>query len=583
MDFQSRLNDIMTQLDCTNRDVSNASGLSESVVSRYRNGVRVPRANSEKLNMLVSGLAKIAEEKKISIDKKEILKRLSQEISSYESDNLTLFAENTKKLLSTFGITIKELSIGIGYDPTYLSRILRGERNPKKLDKIVTLISSYFTKYAIEKNQIRETAELIGCVDRIPGNEDELQQIIGFFILPKYDKMLSEHQSSASRMDSFLQKLDEFDLDDYIKVIHFDDIKLPTVPFQIPKSQQYSGIEEFKESEIDFMKTVVLSKSKEDVIIYSDMPITEMAKDGDFSKKYMFGLAMMIKKGLHIDFIHDVNRPWNEMIIGLEGNIPLYMTGKISPYYLKNPESRVFHHLIKVSGAAALVGEAVNDHHEEGRYYLTTKKEDVQYYRSRAAALLKQARPLMDIYSVEKSVEFLEYLAESYDIRGNRKMIFSSLPLFTMSEDLLDRILSENNIDKKTAKRIKTFSRERREKIQQMCMRERIDLIVPKFSEEYFENEPPVLSVPELFLTRGLSYTHEIYSDHLEQTRAFALSLDECTLEISEKLTFKNIDIIIIKGKEVLVSKAKSPTIHFVIKHPRMVKSFENYTVPILL
>ena len=84
MDFQSRLNDIMTQLDCTNRDVSNASGLSESVVSRYRNGVRVPRANSEKLNMLVSGLAKIAEEKKISIDKKEILKRLSQEISSYE-------------------------------------------------------------------------------------------------------------------------------------------------------------------------------------------------------------------------------------------------------------------------------------------------------------------------------------------------------------------------------------------------------------------------------------------------------------------------------------------------------------------
>ena len=583
MDFQSELKRIMTKLNCTNKDVSTASGLSESVVSRYRNGVRVPRSDSEKLNMLVSGLAKIAEEKKISLDEEEILKSLSQETSSFESEKLTLFAENTKKLLSALGITIKELSIGIGYDPTYLSRILRGERNPKKIEKIVTLISTYFAKYAIEKNQIQAVAELIGSVESISDNEDELQQMIGFFILPKYDKVTSEHRSSASRMDSFLQKLDEFDLDDYIRAIHFDDIKLPTVPFQIPKSQQYSGIEEFKASEIDFMKTVVLSKSKGDVILYSDMPITEMAKDGDFSKKYMFGLAMMIKKGLHIDFIHDVNRPWNEMMIGLEGNIPLYMTGQISPFYLKNPESHVFRNLIKVSGSAALVGEAVSNHHDEGRYYLTTKKEDVHYYRARAAAVLKQARPLMDIYSAEKNSEFLEYLSKSYDIQGNRKMIFSSLPLFTMSEELLGKMLSENNIDKETAKRIIEFSRERREKIQQMSMRERIDLVVPQFSEGLFEKEPPVLSVSELFLNRCLRYTYEIYSAHLEQTREFTLSLNVCTLEISEKLTFKNIDITIIKGKEVLVSKAKSPTIHFVIKHPRMVKLFENYSVPIIL
>lgn len=284
MDFKTRLNDIMTQLDCTNRDVANASGLSESVVSRYRNGVRVPKSDSEKFNMLSSGLAKIAEEKKFSIDKEEIRNRLSQETSLYESENLILFTENTKKLLSVFGITIKELSIGIGYNPTYLSRILRGERKPKKLDTIVTLISSYFAKYAIEKNLIRETAELIGFNDRIPDTEDKLQQMIGSFILPKFDKMILEPRPSASRMDSFLQKLDEFDLDDYITVIHFDDIKLPTVLFQIPKSQQYSGIEEFKESEIDFIKTVVLSKSKGDVILYSDMPITERQKTAIFQR-----------------------------------------------------------------------------------------------------------------------------------------------------------------------------------------------------------------------------------------------------------------------------------------------------------
>ena len=53
-------------------------------------------------------------------------------------------------------------------------------------------------------------------------------------------------------------------------------------------------------SELDFLKATVLSKSQEDVIMYSDMPIEEMAKDLEFSKKWMFGMACMLKKGLHL-------------------------------------------------------------------------------------------------------------------------------------------------------------------------------------------------------------------------------------------------------------------------------------------
>ena len=32
----------------------------------------------------------------------------------------------------------------------------------------------------------------------------------------------------------------------------------------------------------------------------------------------------------------------------------MYMTGQISPFYLKEPSNNVFLHLLKVSGAAAL-------------------------------------------------------------------------------------------------------------------------------------------------------------------------------------------------------------------------------------
>ena len=105
--------------------------------------------------------------------------------------------------------------------------------------------------------------------------------------------------------------------------------------------------------------------------MYSDMPITEMAKDPDFPKKWMFGMALLLKKGLHLDQIHHLDRSFEEMMLGLESWIPMYMTGQISPYYLKSDPGNVFHHFLKVSGAAVLSGEAISGHHSEGRYYLS--------------------------------------------------------------------------------------------------------------------------------------------------------------------------------------------------------------------
>ena len=86
--------------------------------------------------------------------------------------------------------------------------------------------------------------------------------------------------------------------------------------------------------------------------------------------------------------LSDVRMTFEEMMLGLESWIPMYMTGQISPYYLKSNPGNVFHHFLKVSGAAVLSGEAISGHHSEGRYYLSKTKEDITYYNKRAEALL---------------------------------------------------------------------------------------------------------------------------------------------------------------------------------------------------
>ena len=182
----------------------------------------------------------------------------------------------------------------------------------------------------------------------------------------------------------------------------------------------------------------MLSRSNEDVIMYSDMPMEEMAHDPEFPKKWMFGMAMMLKRGLHLHQIHCLGREFDEMMLGLESFIPMYMTGQISPYYLKNQSTAPFHHFLKVSGTAALSGEAIVGRRAQGRCFLReqTAREEVAYCRARAEALLSCASPLMEIFREDSAETFRKFLQTDAAVPGARRRVLSSPPLFTADESL---------------------------------------------------------------------------------------------------------------------------------------------------
>ena len=52
----------------------------------------------------------------------------------------------------------------------------------------------------------------------------------------------------------FLAKLNEFDLNEYIQAIHFDELKVPSVPFQLPTSKTYLGLKPVSYTHLDVYK-----------------------------------------------------------------------------------------------------------------------------------------------------------------------------------------------------------------------------------------------------------------------------------------------------------------------------------------
>ena len=574
MNFKKLLDDYMKQLDCTAKDLAENSGLSAATISRYRSGDRIPEDGTENFDRLINGIVSIAENKKIP---DITVQSVSEAFSPYVRNNVDIahLQKNFHTLLTAVPMNISDLARFLNFDPSYISRIRNGQRQPANPTEFARKISIFVTKHFQTAEQKAIISSLINCpVEELSNYTDFQDRMTNW--------LLTGAGAVKDSMTVFLEKLDEFNLDEYIHSIHFNELKVPSVPFQIPISRTYWGIKEMMESELDFLKATVLSKSTASVIMYSDMPMKEMAKDPEFPKKWMFGMALMLKKGLHLYQIHNLDRSFDEMMLGLESWIPMYMTGLISPYYLKNVQNNTFLHLLKVSGSAALSGEAITGYHENGKYYLTKSKREVEYYQRRAEELLKNADSLMDIYRSEREAELNTFLISDTRKSGKRRSIRSTLPLYTISGELLERILIRHGMDIGQKQRIRKHVKTQKERILSILTSETLEDEVPALTPEEFSKNPPVLDLSGIFCETNLPYSEDEYMMHMRDTKAFARKNPNYILRISATHAFHNLQILVHEGQWAMISKSKAPAIHFIIHHPKLRNAIENFIPPIV-
>lgn len=569
MNFKEVLNKYLQELNCSQKKLSEVSNLSETVISRYRSGDRTPIKNSEQMKKLTTALFNIAQ--KNGKNKYTFDKIINDFNSTLPSDNFdyTTFSNNLNTLITSLNINTNEMSKFIIFDASHISRIRYGKAKPSNPIDFSNKICSYiYSKYKSSED-INKLSIIIGC------KKSELTN--NKFYNTLFSWLTSENVSTKNQISDFLYNLDSFNLDDYIKVIKFDKLKVPTIPFYRTKTRHYYGLEEMKEGELNFFKSTVLSKSTEDIFMCSDMPMEDMAEDIEFGKKWMFAIAMCLKKGLHLNIIHNLDRPFNEMMLGLESWIPIYMTGQISPYYLKDLKNSIYNHLNYVSGVTALTGECIKGFHNKGIYYLTTNKKEINAYKEKANFMLKKAKPLMEIFRENNINEYEMFLRKDENIFSDRKRLLSSLPLFTISDELLMKILKRNNISKIDTDKIIKYKNDELKYMKNIMKKNIVNDYIYKIKENDFKANEPSLLLDNLFFNKKINYTYKEYIEHLNLTKNYSKEENNYKMNYIYDQTFKNITITTVKNNYVIISKNSNPTIHFIIEHPKLIDAIENF------
>ena len=565
MKFSDLLNKYLEEFNCNSKKLSELTNISPSVISRYRSGQRTPEANSIQVETIINVLFELSDKKyqKENI-KNSIINSLKKDNFNYEN-----FSKNLNDLINLLKINLKDMSKYTLYDSSHISRIRYGKTKPSEpIEFSKKTINYIINKYNSEED-IKKLSNLLGK----DLNINNLNEHLLNFLTDSKNK-------PDDKIEKFLTNLDNFNLNDYIKAIKFDELKIPNIPFYITKTKSYYGIEEMKKGELDFFKGTVLTKNN-NVFMCSDMPMEDMAKDVEFGKKWMFGIACMLKKGLHLDIIHNLDRPFNEMMLGLESWIPIYMTGQITPYYFKDIKTNIYQNLTYTSQTLALAGESINGYHNKGKYYLTNNKKEVEYYQEKAKNLLKKASPLMEIYKEENVDSYNNFLNNYYEIYEPRTRFLSSLPLFTISNTILTSILKRNNINEDDINKILDYKINLTLNYNNILNKTSLYDNIPSLTKKEFENNKPNLLLSDIFYNKKITYTYEEYMSHLKETEDFSKKHSNYKLNKLSFLTFKNITVTILGKELVIISKEENPTIHFIIRHSKLINAISDFNPPV--
>ena len=563
MNFSIAFNQELNRTGSTARELAEASGLSPSTISRFRRGYRTP--NQEQLEKLIKGFDRLGKEKLIEIDENAIRILFQTKEANPEVD-WQRFLKNFNAAIEILNISVSGLAKALSFDPSFLSRIRNGQRCPADPSRFITETAQYIARVK-DPDTI---AALMECsAKKLNSTEKCAASLCEWFSNGAVRK--------KDYIENLLNRIEAFRIDDYIRPGDVTEALFTFEMNNIMIPNTYYGFEEMKQGELDFFRTVILSDTTGTVFMSNSIPIKDLRADASYMKMWMMHIAMMIRKGMEIRIIHDVDRPESEMIIGLMNWIPLYMTGKISPYYLNCQNDRIFCHTDYSAPVTALSGECIRGFHNEGKYYLTQNRKESAYYRKRAEHLFSKAKPLMEIYRLDDQKKFYSFEDDTASSGGTRRNILSALPTYTIPYDVLESMMKNNNLAENEKEQIRLYITRQKKMAETILKNGSIQDEISVLGEAEFAKETEYLSLSGMFFEKDIAYTYPEYLQHLEATKQFASNHTGYDLHTDAEYVFKSIQIQINEGKWVIVSRNNAPAIHFVIRHPKMIRAFERF------
>lgn len=623
MNFEEVLKSYMERIGCTAKQLAEQSGLSASVISRYRNGSRIPAADSEQLKKLLDGLNRIAEEASLSDWSEDEMKKAFAKSLQAGSEFRDEMRTRLNQLMKELKITQAELARGISYDASRLSRIRSGQRSPSDPQEFLAAIGKFIAeKYASGENTAL-IASLIGAADELQDAAAAAAAITAWLAgndkagtpkekkstrdnsknktgktkdkdknkkkkkkkeesapnpeakKPSAPKPKTKKQSSpelVAAWEQFLKTADQFMMSSYLSSLDRPD----TNPMLILRGASTSFRHSYFEDHLfaaqkDFLSDLLFIKSEGPMTCRVDTFPSADPSDTSFAENRRNLMMRLLQNGMRATLIHNEKEP-AAFLTQLAEELPLYMTGQVRFLMETQPENGDFIQKIAATDEAALFGSAEDDS-DTTRLILSHRPADLSFAASALQKAADASTEPVSFFRLADRRAFERRIKKDSAEGGVRNVTMSTLPIYTMPEDVLQRLIERNEIPENRQKILRAYIQKRRAQIEQMLSRGRkIRVNIPTMGT--------IADLSGLFYPSPVFYDPDSYRRHLAETETFAASHHGLELHFAGGApTYGGLNICIHKGHAILISKTQAPAMQILISDPSLVRALENISL----
>ena len=361
--------------------------------------------------------------------------------------------------------------------------------------------------------------------------------------------------SPRAYAESFLRALDKFDIDDYVSALD-------------GSSCCFSC-----DAEKAFIAALENTPPDSTAIICTDL-YSDGTEENRMMNSLEYIIAALVSKGVTIKLVLNADNPMDEILPGLRTLMPVFMSGKVSAYYLKGRRDGIYRYRLISLDHAALCSEAVTGHYDTAMTRVALTGQQASLYRQRAEQILEFASPLIEI--IDSNEKRMALVASGAAIPGKRVGVLSTPPFYTMNSALIDRIMERNGICGETADRIKQYLHAERSRVKRITRSSEYVCCFPDIPRESYDEKPVFLSLSGLFYDREILCTYDEYAEHVRLTQKFEKQYTNFRCIPEKNSPFRNIQIFMHTGHGVMLSKNKTPAIHLFINHSKLRQAFEN-------
>ena len=157
------------------------------------------------------------------------------------------------------------------------------------------------------------------------------------------------------------------------------------------------------------------------------------------------------------------------------------------------------------------------------------------------------------------------------------RFICSSIPLYFLSRTSFEEVLADIDLPAEQANRLRRYYDRARSRMLTHIEEGSIRLILPDVSKAGYDASPVRLSFADQFMDIDYKLPYDTFHRYRAELMQLADQYPGFIFDPVPSPLFNNINITIAGDKMVIVSKEKSPTIHFVIYHSRMIRAFQDF------